>query len=162
MLAAVRSDPRAKCTNGPGMGSAGSVISSVTIYWAPSVCPYTSGLFFFQAEDGIRDYKVTGVQTCALPICRIAFDDEELAAVAGGVGAIAQFAGKIQARGGRALARHFGLRRAARLARPRREDDARDDRLRDGDVMVQPVLERRTNDAVDAGHELGIVESILG
>src|SRR5256885_1183815 len=25
--------------------------------------------FFFQAEDGIRDYKVTGVQTCALPIC---------------------------------------------------------------------------------------------
>src|SRR5256885_12686898 len=26
--------------------------------------------FFFQAEDGIRDYKVTGVQTCALPICK--------------------------------------------------------------------------------------------
>src|SRR5256885_9644565 len=24
--------------------------------------------FFFQAEDGIRYYKVTGVQTCALPI----------------------------------------------------------------------------------------------
>src|SRR5205807_3910593 len=31
---------------------------------APSVC----FIFFFQAEDGIRDYKVTGVQTCALPI----------------------------------------------------------------------------------------------
>src|SRR6266850_5780972 len=29
--------------------------------WAPII-------FFFQAEDGIRDYKVTGVQTCALPI----------------------------------------------------------------------------------------------
>src|SRR2546427_1758364 len=31
-----------------------------------------SGLFFFfffQAEDGIRDLTVTGVQTCALPIC---------------------------------------------------------------------------------------------
>src|SRR5688500_19160772 len=27
-----------------------------------------ASLFFFQAEDGIRDYKVTGVQTCALPI----------------------------------------------------------------------------------------------
>src|SRR2546426_9357543 len=27
-----------------------------------------NALFFFQAEDGIRDYKVTGVQTCALPI----------------------------------------------------------------------------------------------
>src|SRR5215216_7160249 len=26
--------------------------------------------FFFQAEDGIRDDLVTGVQTCALPICR--------------------------------------------------------------------------------------------
>src|SRR5207237_6363185 len=25
--------------------------------------------FFFQAEDGIRDSSVTGVQTCALPIC---------------------------------------------------------------------------------------------
>src|SRR5437868_15410023 len=26
-------------------------------------------VFFFQAEDGIRDRNVTGVQTCALPIC---------------------------------------------------------------------------------------------
>src|SRR2546426_6691782 len=43
------------------------------------LCVYTSVVllscilfivfFFFQAEDGIRDYKVTGVQTCALPIC---------------------------------------------------------------------------------------------
>src|SRR5256885_2314319 len=28
--------------------------------------------FFCQAEDGIRDYKVTGVQTCALPISTVA------------------------------------------------------------------------------------------
>src|SRR2546430_12341924 len=27
-----------------------------------------SAIFFFQAEDGIRDLTVTGVQTCALPI----------------------------------------------------------------------------------------------
>src|SRR2546425_9744034 len=27
--------------------------------------------FFFQAEDGIRDKLVTGVQTCALPICEV-------------------------------------------------------------------------------------------
>src|SRR5438093_12048057 len=27
-----------------------------------------SCIFFFQAEDGIRDWSVTGVQTCALPI----------------------------------------------------------------------------------------------
>src|SRR5690606_41181550 len=31
-----------------------------------SWCP--PRLFFFQAEDGIRDFHVTGVQTCALPI----------------------------------------------------------------------------------------------
>src|SRR5690606_39717047 len=29
--------------------------------------------FFFQAEDGIRDFHVTGVQTCALPICLLGF-----------------------------------------------------------------------------------------
>src|SRR5262249_57026512 len=29
---------------------------------------YWSCFFFFQAEDGIRDWSVTGVQTCALPI----------------------------------------------------------------------------------------------
>src|SRR5438874_4928121 len=32
-------------------------------------------LFFFQAEDGIRDLYVTGVQTCALPICNQIFLD---------------------------------------------------------------------------------------
>src|SRR5256884_4809707 len=40
------------------------------------ICP--SCRLFFQAEDGIRDVAVTGVQTCALPICRapeIADDD---------------------------------------------------------------------------------------
>src|SRR5436309_10849126 len=30
--------------------------------------PYVVFFFFFQAEDGIRDFHVTGVQTCALPI----------------------------------------------------------------------------------------------
>src|SRR5438093_5163402 len=30
---------------------------------------FLSFFFFFQAEDGIRDWSVTGVQTCALPIC---------------------------------------------------------------------------------------------
>src|ERR1039457_5600074 len=37
--------------------------------WVRSCLLYLHGcFFFFQAEDGIRDYKVTGVQTCALPI----------------------------------------------------------------------------------------------
>src|ERR1035437_2648284 len=31
-------------------------------------CPPARVCFFFQAEDGIRDIGVTGVQTCALPI----------------------------------------------------------------------------------------------
>src|SRR5699024_11760226 len=30
---------------------------------------HPSDFFFFRAEDGIRDRDVTGVQTCALPIC---------------------------------------------------------------------------------------------
>src|SRR5690606_40719326 len=43
----------------------------------------SSFAFFFQAEDGIRDFHVTGVQTCALPISSgerhrpHAHDDEE-------------------------------------------------------------------------------------
>src|SRR5207247_4962078 len=32
--------------------------------------------FFFQAEDGIRDPLVTGVQTCALPILDQAFENQ--------------------------------------------------------------------------------------
>src|SRR5690606_39618762 len=38
--------------------------------WAP---PPRS--FFFQAEDGIRDFHVTGVQTCALPIFEVSGAD---------------------------------------------------------------------------------------
>src|SRR2546426_7144354 len=34
--------------------------------------------FFFQAEDGIRDYKVTGVQTCALPISAVVGGDDSI------------------------------------------------------------------------------------
>src|SRR5690606_3676619 len=48
--------------------------------------------FFFQAEDGIRDFHVTGVQTCALPIYWLgvllaAEGPEELATIAGAVDA---------------------------------------------------------------------------
>ena len=34
--------------------------------------------FFFQAEDGIRDDLVTGVQTCALPICFDSSDSHQV------------------------------------------------------------------------------------
>src|SRR5438046_10739377 len=39
------------------------------VYWLLSCFVF---FFFFQAEDGIRDWSVTGVQTCALPILKAA------------------------------------------------------------------------------------------
>src|ERR1035437_6744132 len=42
--------------------------------------------FFFQAEDGIRDIGVTGVQTCALPICHFARRDSQVANPHSGLG----------------------------------------------------------------------------
>src|SRR2546427_8843205 len=43
--------------------------------------------FFFQAEDGIRDLTVTGVQTCALPISeKVAKAESELKAKPGKLG----------------------------------------------------------------------------
>src|SRR5207244_5707201 len=51
-------------------------------------------VFFFQAEDGIRDDLVTGVQTCALPILRRARVDapQGVDATARGRGRTADFA----------------------------------------------------------------------
>src|SRR5699024_12094480 len=37
-------------------------------YISTALTSLTYSFFFFQAEDGIRDRNVTGVQTCALPI----------------------------------------------------------------------------------------------
>src|SRR5262249_60103067 len=42
--------------------------------WA-SACTCVMWVFFFQAEDGIRDWSVTGVQTCALPISAVGVGD---------------------------------------------------------------------------------------
>src|SRR5256885_3652010 len=55
----------------------------------PEIAPIID---FLQAEDGIRDYKVTGVQTCALPICaldrpssgRVVFEGRDLARLGDG------------------------------------------------------------------------------
>src|SRR5256885_3615372 len=57
----------------------------------PVLTPSLYFFFFFQAEDGIRDYKVTGVQTCALPIS---------AAAPGGGTQAGSSAGAIVPRGG--------------------------------------------------------------
>src|SRR5690606_39747788 len=45
-------------------------------------------VFFFQAEDGIRDFHVTGVQTCALPICLCVGGLRLLGGAAGGFGGL--------------------------------------------------------------------------
>src|SRR5256885_2842126 len=45
---------------------------SLHVYAVRASALQRSVFFFFQAEDGIRDYKVTGVQTCALPISSFA------------------------------------------------------------------------------------------
>src|SRR2546422_1671341 len=45
-----------------------------------TMCSDLGFFFFFQAEDGIRDVAVTGVQTCALPIWTITNMGAELGA----------------------------------------------------------------------------------
>src|SRR5687768_15028966 len=47
------------------------VAKDPTTVWKPAKIANWYGSFFFQAEDGIRDVAVTGVQTCALPILTV-------------------------------------------------------------------------------------------
>src|SRR6476620_6914025 len=91
---------------------------------------YSYLFFFFQAEDGIRDIVVTGVQTCALPISSPTCAPREETADEGQVDS----QGRRRAGGGRNRARRarrlVRLRLAAALeggrARPadRRHEDA--------------------------------------
>src|SRR6266446_9328195 len=92
--------------------------------------------FFFQAEDGIRDYKVTGVQTCALPICRRYLESADRP--------------------------HDALRRAAApvYRRKRRSVDGvpaldRSAAARDLPLLRHQTQRRRLDAAVEIRHELG-------
>src|SRR5262249_40001959 len=51
-----------------GEGTCGWRSSAVRVGCSPRCGDRRRSFFFFQAEDGIRDWSVTGVQTCALPI----------------------------------------------------------------------------------------------
>src|SRR6202049_5223634 len=51
------------------VGDGGTYECELFIFFGPM-----GDVFFFQAEDGIRYISVTGVQTCALPICRCRAD----------------------------------------------------------------------------------------
>src|SRR5258708_6199655 len=76
------------------------------------------GLFFFQAEDGIRDDLVTGVQTCALPISQVERGRDDVARA-----------------------------RARRASAGRREPDARGDESRDdqGGGQLRPAKGRSSS-----------------
>src|SRR3954463_12307897 len=64
--------PRSVCvvdTTGGGLwGDEATVSPCAVVFLATADGGLCVSFFFFQAEDGIRDYRVTGVQTCALPI----------------------------------------------------------------------------------------------
>src|SRR6185369_14709140 len=96
------------------------------------------------------------------PAGRIALDDEDFAAFARGVRAVAEFSRQVQPGRRGALARDLGLSGPAGLARAGGEDDAGDDGFGEADVVVQPVFERGPDDAVDGRDQFGIVQPILG
>src|SRR5260221_6754437 len=60
----------------PWLGTAASffgmwivmMVSIMLPFWDPILCRFRNAIVISQAEDGIRDHCVTGVQTCALPI----------------------------------------------------------------------------------------------
>src|SRR5205807_5186652 len=85
--------------------------------------------FFFQAEDGIRDYKVTGVQTCALPISTVA------AKVTGRVEQIYAEEG-LHVRSGQVLATLDCSQPNAALTSARTERDATAAQLKDLEVQL--------------------------
>src|SRR6266478_7259167 len=72
--------------------------------------------FFFQAEDGIRDLTVTGVQTCALPISEFPYQQLEPGRLAADEAlAEAPLVLRIVEQEGR----HFAARSAGPVRRPR-------------------------------------------
>src|SRR5256885_11104447 len=63
----------------------GEVVAKTAVMHQFSASRLHLSFFFFQAEDGIRDYKVTGVQTCALPICPLVGSRPSSAAGSAGI-----------------------------------------------------------------------------
>src|SRR2546430_8516824 len=83
-----------------------------------SIDMFRQFFFVFQAEDGIRDLTVTGVQTCALPIFEPEDPGEELAAELESieeVGAELLLDGPVRVRGGTKFAERGRDRKSTRL-----------------------------------------------
>src|SRR2546425_4410876 len=94
-----------------------------------------SWIFFFQAEDGIRDKLVTGVQTCALPICwRTRLLPPFLNRVRARLGVMALTDSLLERRLARIL--------AARVAEVRWGIDARDEFLVHNDQTIRVAVRR--------------------
>src|SRR5437879_3111475 len=96
--------------------------------------------FFFQAEDGIRDTSVTGVQTCALPISQLAtLADAKVASCAGAFVLLLQhlhplvIAQKFESPVGRAVVHYDGLV-IREMLRPQR--------VQSGPDISSPVVSR--------------------
>src|SRR5256885_10595363 len=94
----------------------------MVVYCLPTGLIYHMSFFFFQAEDGIRDYKVTGVQTCALPIFGPVVGDVNPGRTVLGLG--------------------LQLRNLERLSRPRQDvqvlaGDGRPVQLRDNEAVAR-------------------------
>src|SRR6266446_3203828 len=103
----------------------------------PATAHDTMRPFFFQAEAGIRVYKVTGVQTCALPILRWARRRMRHRLPADRAGAGAR---PLIAMGGpRSVARRGGPRAAQDRDAPRAQR-ARGGRRRARDAVRRPLL----------------------
>src|SRR5947209_15900071 len=65
-----------------------SVLLLIQADFGIMVCLLCFFFFFFQAEDGIRDIGVTGVQTCALPILFLALDHDAAFIVEGALASL--------------------------------------------------------------------------
>src|SRR2546430_12593677 len=85
-------------------------------------------LFFFQAEDGIRDLTVTGVQTCALPIYDVVRDSRSVQRLVNRVSVEASFFKKMSS--GRTCRMPRG---STAWARPRRGRRSRSEERRVGE-----------------------------
>src|SRR2546422_2399961 len=120
----------------------------------------SSIFFFFQAEDGIRDVAVTGVQTCALPILRrdAAEIEQIIARPRGGrrVSEIKDELGEVMNRHVAVFRDEQGLQTAAETVARLKEESARawiDDR---GTVFNQDVL-----GAIELGFMLDCAEATV-
>src|SRR5947208_6923995 len=110
--------------------------------------------FFFQAEDGIRDDLVTGVQTCALPICwnRIILQATSKGFVVSGLRAAGPGLGSVGILVGSKLRVGHRERGRGRMTGLRAKFAAKPDGANRGRILVACAVRRKR--FVGDGHEV--------